>query len=90
MRIHLISPYHTGSHRAWAEGYALHSAHQVHLITMAGRFWKWRMQGGALELARQVRQTAIRSGPPDALLVTDMVNLPALIALARPWLRRKS
>ncbi len=86
MRLYLISPYHTGSHRAWAQGYARHSVHQVHLITMAGRFWKWRMQGGALELARQMTDLAREVGPPDAALVTDMVNLPALIALARPWL----
>jgi len=84
--IFLISPYHTGSHRAWAQGYARHSQHQVHLLTMPGRFWKWRMQGGALEMAQQVQKTVSQFGPPDALLVTDMVNLPALIALARPWL----
>jgi len=86
MRILILSPYHTGSHRAWAQGYARHSAHQVQLATMAGRFWKWRMQGGALELARQVEILARESGPPDVVLATDMVNLPALIALARPWL----
>ena len=84
--IFLISPYHTGSHRAWAQGYARHSQHQVHLLTMAGRFWKWRMQGGALELAQQVKKAVSQFGSPDALLVTDMVNLPALIALSRPWL----
>ncbi|RUA16906.1 MAG: DUF3524 domain-containing protein [Clostridia bacterium] len=86
MRIFLISPYHTGSHQAWAEGYSRHSRHEVHLITMAGRFWKWRMQGGALELAGQMRKTIAQVGPPDAIMVTDMVNLPALVALARPWL----
>ncbi len=84
--IFLISPYHTGSHRAWARGYARHSRHHVHLLTMAGRFWKWRMQGGALELAHQIQQAVAQHGPPDAILLTDMVNLPALIALARPWL----
>ena len=85
MRIYLISPYHTGSHRAWAQGYAAHSRHQVHLITMAGRFWKWRMQGAALELAPRVEELVQRVGPPDVFWVTDMVNLPALMALARPW-----
>ena len=85
-RVFLISPYHTGSHRVWAEGYARHSRHEVHLITMAGRFWKWRMQGGALELAEQVRARIERVGPPDVVLATDMVNLPALIGLVRPWL----
>ena len=86
MRLYLISPYHTGSHKLWAEAYAAHSRHEVHLVTMAGRFWKWRMQGGALELAQQIDRLAKQVGPPDALLVTDMVHVPALIALARPWL----
>lgn len=85
-QIFLLSPYHTGSHAAWCEGYARYSRNEVRLLTMAGRFWKWRMQGGAVELARQV-EDACRSGRrPDALVVTDMVNLPALLALARPWL----
>ena len=88
MRIYLISPYHTGSHQAWAEGYATHSRHTVHLVTMAGRFWKWRMHGGALELAHRIETLVREVGPPDAVLATDMTNLPALIALARPWLNR--
>ncbi len=82
----LISPYHTGSHKAWAESYVKHSRYEIHLLTMAGRFWKWRMQGGALELAQQVERHCRTVGRPDALLVTDMVNLPALLALSRPWL----
>ncbi|MCO6449982.1 MAG: DUF3524 domain-containing protein [Caldilineales bacterium] len=86
MRILLISPYHTGSHAAWAEGFTAASRHDVALLSMAGRFWKWRMQGGALELAQQVKSECEAHGPPDVLLATDMVNLPALVALARPWL----
>jgi glycosyltransferase involved in cell wall biosynthesis len=82
----LLSPYHTGSHKIWAEGYGKNSRHNFTLLTMAGRFWKWRMQGGALELAQQVGNHCQTAGRPDALLVTDMVNLPALLALSRPWL----
>jgi len=33
-RILLLSPYHGGSHRAWAEGYAHASAHAVELLTL--------------------------------------------------------
>ncbi len=83
LRVWLLSPYHTGSHRAWAKGYARHSRHPVRLLTMEGRFWKWRMQGGPVELARQVEAAAAEEGPPDLLLTTDMVNLPALLGLAR-------
>ncbi len=85
-RIFLISPYHTGSHAAWAEGYARHSRNDVRLFTMAGRFWKWRMQGGAIELARQITDACRAGDRPDALVATDMTNLPALLALARPRL----
>lgn len=83
MRIWLVSPYHTGSHQAWAEGYAHHSRHDVVLLTMAGRFWKWRMQGGAIELAAQARRLLADGSPPDVILATDMLNAPAWLGLLR-------
>ncbi len=79
--IWLLSPYHSGSHRAWAVGYQRHSRHRVELLTMAGRFWKWRMQGGALELAAQARTLLAAGKSPDLILATDMVNLPAWLGL---------
>ncbi|MGK7911566.1 MAG: DUF3524 domain-containing protein [Synechococcus sp.] len=81
-----MSPYHTGSHAAWANGLRDRSRHRVTLLSMVGRFWKWRMQGGALELSQQVIQHCQNYGKPDCLLVTDMTNLPALLALSRPHL----
>ncbi len=82
LKIWLLSPYHTGSHRAWAEGYQRHSKHSVRLLTLAGRFWKWRMQGGAIELAAQ-SDSRVTAGPPDLILATDMTNLAAWLALSR-------
>jgi len=81
MNILLIAPYFGGSHRAWAEGYSRHSSHSVELLTLPARFWKWRMHGGAATLTELLRR---RAGPrPDLVLATDMVNLPALLGLAR-------
>jgi glycosyltransferase involved in cell wall biosynthesis len=80
MRIVLIEPYCGGSHQAWAEGYAEHSRHQVDLLTLPPRFWKWRMQGGAATLAERARDLDTH---PDLLLVTDMLNLPAFLGLTR-------
>ena len=37
MKIALISPYHGGSHQAWAAGYRDHSQHRVDLITLRAR-----------------------------------------------------
>jgi glycosyltransferase involved in cell wall biosynthesis len=79
-KILVLAPYCGGSHRAWAEGYAAHSCHRVTLLSMPARFWKWRMQGGAVTLAEQARALA---GRPDLVLATDMVNLPAFLGLAR-------
>ena len=83
LNIWLLNPYHTGSHRAWAEGYAAHSRHHVQILAMDGHFWKWRMQGGILELAQQAEQLAENGDPPDLILATSMVNLPAFYALLR-------
>ncbi len=86
MNLWLVSPYHTGSHQAWAEGYARHSRHTITLLTMAGRFWKWRMQGGAIELAAQAGRLLAAGNVPDAVLATDMLNLPAWLGLLRQQL----
>jgi glycosyltransferase involved in cell wall biosynthesis len=80
MRILLVEPYFTGSHRAWAEGYRDHSAHEVVLVTHEGRFWKWRMHGGYLTLAEEIARLG---GRFDAVLASDMVHLPALLGAAR-------
>lgn len=81
MRVLLVSPYHGGSHAAWAEGLARHSRHEVGLLTLPARFWKWRMHGAAVTLARRLQDTA---RPPDLLLVTDMLDLTTFLALTRP------
>lgn len=83
MHLWLVSPYHTGSHQAWAEGYIRHTRHTITPLTMAGRFWKWRMQGGAIELAAQATQLLEAGNTPDAILTTDMLNLPAWLGLVR-------
>lgn len=87
-RIWLVSPYHTGSHQSWANGFVQHSRHCVRLLALDGRFWKWRMQGGALELAALAEKALAdpsteQGGTPDAILCTDMLNLPAWLALLR-------
>ena len=83
LTVWLLNPYHTGSHRAWAEGYAAHSRHDVRVLAMQGYFWKWRMQGGALELAEQAQPLLAAGERPDVLLATSMTNLPAFLALTR-------
>ena len=82
MDVWLVEPYYTGSHRTWADGYRANSRHRIRPLTMPGRFWKWRMQGGAVTLARKAGHLS----PPDVILASDMLNLPLFLALANPRL----
>ncbi len=80
LKILLISPYHSGSHAAWAEGYARYSSHEVKLLTLAGRFWKWRMHGGAVTLARLFLADEFQ---PDLIIADDMLDVTTFLALTR-------
>ena len=78
MRVCLLEPYDTGSHGAWLRGYAAYSRHQVTCLTLDGRFWKWRMHGGAVTLARRYLEQAVDA---DVLLASDMLDLSTFRAL---------
>ena len=80
MEILLIEPYHTGSHAAWASGFAAHTRHSVTVLDLPGRFWKWRMHGGAVTLARRFLAEGYA---PDLILATDMLDLTTFLALTR-------
>jgi glycosyltransferase involved in cell wall biosynthesis len=85
LRILLVEPYLTGSHQAWAEGYAGASQHDVRVAAHDGRFWKWRMQGAAVTLAHRISELCGDGWTPDVLFASSMTDLPALLGLARPW-----
>ncbi len=78
MNILLIESYYGGSHRAWADSFKKHSSHHVELLTLPAQFWKWRMQGGAVTLARLYEQL---DTSPDVILASDMMNVASFKAL---------
>ena len=87
-RIALVEPYLGGSHRAWAEGYAAHSAHEVEVFGLPPVHWKWRMQGGHVSLAPLIDAAVAERGPFDAVLASSMTNLSGLLGLCRRSLAR--
>ena len=80
MRILIIEPFFTGSHRRWAEELQRYSGHQVDIMSLPGRHWKWRMHGAAVSLARQFNEL---TQLPDLILATDMLDLTTFLALTR-------
>ena len=81
MKILIIEPFFTGSHKNWAEGYQKNSSHEVDILSLPGRFWKWRMHGGAITLAKRYFKL---NSKPDLILATDMLNLPVFQSLIQP------
>jgi glycosyltransferase involved in cell wall biosynthesis len=77
MRVLFLNPFHGGSHRAFAEGWARASRHRMEVVSLPARFWKWRLRGAALHFARKVE----RPQDFDALVVTDLMSLSDLKAL---------
>ncbi|MHB9033505.1 MAG: tRNA-queuosine alpha-mannosyltransferase domain-containing protein [Anaerolineae bacterium] len=80
MRVCLLEPYDTGSHGAWLRGYAAYSRHQVTSLTLDGHYWKWRMHGGAVTLARRYLEQNLAM---DILLASDMLDLSTFRSLTR-------
>lgn len=76
----IVEPFFTGSHKAWAEGWQLHSKHRIEILSLPGRYWKWRMHGAAVTLAQQFLTSDLN---PDLIVVSDMLDLTTFQALTR-------
>ena len=83
MNVLVLEPWYGGSHRRFLDGLVAHSAHDVRTVTMAARYWKWRMQGAPVTLAEKARGVLEGGWRPDVIVATDMVNVPAFLALTR-------
>lgn len=80
MNILLLEPFFSGSHKQWAEGLQKHSKHNIEILSLPGRHWKWRMHGGAVSLANEFNSI---EKLPDLILATSMLDLTTFLALTR-------
>ena len=80
MRIALLEPFYTGSHKSWTDEFAQYSSHEVKVFSLEGRYWKWRMHGAAVTFGYQLKKLDWK---PDLILASDMVDLSVLLALIR-------
>ena len=82
LRILAVEPWLGGSHARFLEGWRARSAHDVTVLGLPARHWKWRMEGGAFELASRVKAEGIER--PDVLLATDFLDLPRFLGFLPP------
>ncbi len=78
MNILLLEPFYTASHKQWADGLQAYSKHEIRLLSLAGRHWKWRMHGGAVTLAQAYKKLDYT---PDLIIASDMLDVATFKAL---------
>ncbi|MEM9160255.1 MAG: DUF3524 domain-containing protein [Verrucomicrobiota bacterium] len=80
LRICLLEPFYGGSHKRWANGLAAHSQHQIEILSLPDRHWKWRMHGAAVTFANRL----IDSGKSyDLILANDLMDVAVFAGLIR-------
>jgi len=80
-----VEPFYGGSHRAFLDGLVQHSRHEIETLTLPEGEWRRRMRRGAQELTEPARALP---GEFDFIVVSDMLDLPAFLALTRPKFER--
>ena len=75
LNICIIEPFFSGSHKQWCEEYQKHTKHNIEILSLKGVYWKWRMHGGALTLAKKFNNLYLDKFP-DLIITSDMLNLP--------------
>ena len=80
MHVAIVEPFYTGSHKYWVDRLEQHLNCEVSVFSLPGRFWKWRMTMGAVDLAKQVNDSGIAI---DLFLVTDMLDASLFKALLK-------
>jgi len=91
MNILFIEAFYSGSHKTWLDSLIKHSSHHINKLTLEGKFWKWRMYGGAYSLydmfAAYIEQCS-QDEYPDIVLTSDMLDLSLFISLSRHLLAK--
>lgn len=82
MRILALQAYDAASHRALLTGWERHSRHEIDVLSLPGRHFKWRMRQAPVELARQIEVLAQQGKTWDALWCTSMLDLATLRGLS--------
>ena len=78
LNILYVEPFYSGSHKKWIDDYSKFSNHNIEILSLPGKKWKWRMHGGAISLAEKYNN---KKSVFDIVLCSDMLNLPVFKSL---------
>ena len=69
-----LEPFYGGSHKDFADGWIQHSQHNIDLVTLPARFWKWRLRMAALYFLDIIDDFE----KYDAVICTSMMSMSEL------------
>ena len=78
MKILLLESFYGVSHKQWVDGFIANSSHQVDLLSMPGRHWKWRMAHSAIHFSDKIISLEKEY---DLILSTSFTNITTLRGL---------
>jgi len=78
LKILYVEPFYSGAHKQWIDNYKKISKHNITIINLSGKKWKWRMHGGAITLAEKFNNLNQKF---DLIICSDMLNLPVFKSL---------
>lgn len=83
LNIALLEPYYGGSHRLFCDTIVERSRHNITLVTLPARKWKWRMRAASVWFARDESDWArgAEGRGVDVVLCNDMLSVADLRAL---------
>ena len=77
MKFLFLEPFFGGSHKDFALGLVKESTHEIDLLTLPARFWKWRMRGASLHFIKKAPDLSVY----DGIIATDLLSLSDFKAL---------
>ena len=78
MKVLFLESFYGGSHKDFAQGFCEHSEHDVKIVSLPPRFWKWRMRGAALHFITEIQDLPSY----DVIFATDLMDLTDFKGLA--------
>ena len=54
LNILYVEPFYSGSHKQWIDSYQKYSTHNIQILSLPGKKWKWRMHEGLLLLQKNI------------------------------------
>lgn len=81
-KILFIEPYYGGAHKYFADGFKKNIQANVKILGLPAYDWKWRMEGGAIELANQYQKLA-GGFMPDKIIASSMLDLPTFLSITK-------